>query len=158
MERPTAEHAQRPAAITLREVTIDTLREVCDLSVAPAQTAFVTSNAFSIAQAYFIPEAWFRAIYADDVPVGFVMLHDDPAEQAYHLWRFMIDARFQKQGYGRSALELVLAYVRTRPGATFLTTSCVSGEGGPRSFYEKLGFVATGAEKHGEQVMHLTLS
>jgi hypothetical protein len=30
----------------------------------------------SIAQVHFRPEAWFRAICADDTPVGFVMLYD----------------------------------------------------------------------------------
>jgi hypothetical protein len=29
---------------------------------------------------YFEPKAWFRAIYADETPVGFVMLFDDPDE------------------------------------------------------------------------------
>ena len=34
--------------------------------------------AFSIAEAHFSPLAWFRAVYAGDTPVGFVMLSDDP--------------------------------------------------------------------------------
>lgn len=154
MNSPDGQGAGPHGAVSLREITIETVRDVCDLAVAPEQTAFVTANAFSIAQAYFVPEAWFRAIYAGDTPVGFVMLHDDAASQEYHLWRFMIDARFQRHGYGRAALELVLAYVKARPGATYLSTSCVPGAGGPRPFYEKLGFVDTGVEKYGEQVLH----
>lgn len=158
METPVPASDGSQPTVTLREITIETLPAICDLAVAPEQTAFVTSNAFSIAQAYFIPEAWFRAIYAGDNPVGFVMLHDDATNQEYHLWRFMIDARQQGRGYGRAALELLLAHVRTRPGATLLTTSCVPGPGGPRPFYEKLGFMYTGAEKHGEHVLHLPLA
>lgn len=155
METP-APTGPRPA-VTLREITIETLSAVCDLAVAPEQTNLVATNAFSIAQAYFIREAWFRAIYADETPVGFVMLHDDPAAREYYLWRFMIDARHQGRGIGRAALELILDHVRARPGATELTTACVPAPGGPRPFYEKLGFVYTGVEKHGEQVMRREL-
>jgi diamine N-acetyltransferase len=66
----------RRAAIALREVTAKTLREVCNLTVSPEQRQFVAPNAISIAQAYFEPAAWFRAVYADDTPVGFAMLYD----------------------------------------------------------------------------------
>jgi hypothetical protein len=65
----------RTAAASLREVTLDNLRDVLRLTVAAHQEQFVASNAVSIAQAYFYRDsAWFRAIYADDTPVGFVML------------------------------------------------------------------------------------
>lgn len=85
------------------------------------------------------------------------MLEDDAANEAYTLWRFMIDARFQGAGYGRRALELLIAHVRTRPGAKALLTSCVPGSGSPCPFYEKLGFVYTGDEDDGELVMRLEL-
>jgi diamine N-acetyltransferase len=146
------------ASVTLREVTRDTVREICALKVAPEQERFVATNALSIAQAYFDRElAWFRAIYADDVPVGFVMLADNVAEQEYYLWRFMIDGRYQGRGYGRRAIELLLEYVRPRPGATALLTSCVPGDGSPCPFYQKLGFVYTGEEHDGELEMRLDL-
>ena len=146
------------AQITLREITQTTLRAILALSVAPEQAHFVASNAVSIAEAHFAPDtAWFRAIYADDIPVGFVMLADDPIKQGYFLWRFMIDARFQGRGFGKQALQLVFDYVRTRPGATTLLTSCVPGKGSPCLFYEKMGFVYTGEEDSGERVMRRLL-
>src|SRR5215470_11624768 len=83
------------ATVMLREVTRDTMRAVCHLQVAAEQREYVADNAFSIAQAYFEPKAWFRAIYADETPVGFVMLSDDPDAPEYFLWRLMIDAAQQ---------------------------------------------------------------
>ena len=50
--------------VTLREVAAETLRAVCTLDVRPEQRNYVAANALSIAQAYFEPKAWFRAIYA----------------------------------------------------------------------------------------------
>jgi len=143
--------------VELREVTGDTVREICRLSVAPGQENFVAPNAVSIAEAYFEPNAWFRAIYADDVPVGFIMLEDDAATGEYDLWRLMIADGFQGKGYGRRAVELLIEYVRTRPGASALMTSWVPGDGTPEPFYLKLGFVPTGEVDDGEIVGRLAL-
>ena len=146
----------RDAVVTLRPVTRDTVRAICALKVAPAQERLVAPNAWSIAEAYFEPEsAWFRAVYADEVPVGFVMFEDDTARQEYWLWRFMIDARYQGRGYGRRAIELLIAHAQTRPGARALYTSCVPGDGSPCPFYENLGFRYTGVVDDGELVMRL---
>lgn len=144
--------------VSLREVTKETLRDITQLRVKPNQERLVATNAESIAEAYFSPDiAWFRAIYADDVPVGFLMLEDNAAKERYYLWRFMIDARHQRRGIGQRALELLFEYVRTRPGARVLYTSCVPGEGSPGPFYEKMGFVYTGEEDDGELVMRREL-
>jgi diamine N-acetyltransferase len=137
--------------VSLREVTADTVRQICNLNVAESQKGFVAPNAYSIAQAYFSKEAWFRAIYADDTPVGFVMLYDNEPEAEYFLWRFMIDERYQGFGFGRRAIERLLEHVRGRPGAKELLLSCVPGEAGPENFYRKLGFAATD-KWHGEEM------
>jgi diamine N-acetyltransferase len=85
------------------------------------------------------------------------MVDDDVANQAYFLWRFMIAGEHQRRGFGRRALELVVEYVRTRPGAAELRVSYVPGEGSPRDFYAGFGFVETGDVDDGEIVMRLPL-
>lgn len=147
----------RDSAVTLREITAETVRTICELETTEAQRAFVAPNAVSIAQAHFAPEAWFRAIYAGDTPVGFAMLSDKPDIAEYVLWRFMIDRRWQHLGFGRRALELLIAHVRTRPGAKAFLTSVVPGEGTPQPFYERLGFAPTGDMEDGEVVLRLDL-
>lgn len=148
--------------VTLREITADTVRPICELVAEPP--GFVAPNAVSIAQAYFAPEAWFRAVYAGDEPVGFVMLEDTSlasppaAEPEVTLWRFMIDTKHKRRGYGRAALRLVIDEVRRRhPGLRVLRTSCVPGPGSPRPFYESLGFVFTGETDGTEEVLALRL-
>lgn len=144
------------AVVTLQEITKGNLEAILALKVREDQEKFVASNAVSIAQAHFHPEiAWFRAIYADETPVGFVMLANDSANSEYSLWRLMIDARFQRCGFGKRALDLLINHVKTLPGATTLYTSCVPGEGSPGAFYEKQGFVYTGDVDEGELVMKL---
>jgi diamine N-acetyltransferase len=134
------------------------MRDILRLKVAPNQEQFVASNAVSLAQAHFEPVTpWYRAVYADDIPVGFLMLEYNTEEEFHFLWRFMIDAQYQKHGYGRQALELLFAHVKTIPKADALYTSCVPGEGSPGAFYEKMGFVYTGEEEDGELYMKRSL-
>jgi diamine N-acetyltransferase len=143
--------------VTLREITEDTVRTICNLSVGEEQKQFVASNAVSIAQAYFSKHAWFRAIYADDTPVGFLMLYDDSEKPEYFLWRLMVDARYQGMGFGRRGLEVLIEYVKTRPNATELFTSFHEAKGSPQGFYEKIGFELTGDFEEGEALMRLRL-
>jgi diamine N-acetyltransferase len=147
----------RHSSVSLREITGDTVRTICDLTVLNEQKKFVAPNAVSIAQAYFSKYAWFRAIYAEEAPVGFLMLHDQPEKPEYYLWRFMIDARYQGRGFGRQALALLIQHVKTRPNATELLTSVLQAKGGPQGFYETLGFELTGEYEEGEAVMRLLL-
>jgi hypothetical protein len=63
--------------IHFQRISARTVREICALSetLSPQQRKMVADNAFSIAQAHFSENAWFRAIYADKVPDGFMMMH-----------------------------------------------------------------------------------
>jgi diamine N-acetyltransferase len=146
--------------IELVEINADTVRDVCRLDAGDGGRQ-VAPNAVSIAQAYFSKEAWFRAIHADGQLVGFLMLWDPnlvPAseEPRFILWRFMIDARFQRRGYGRAALELALAHVRARGGEA-LYLSHVKDVDDAARLYRSLGFTYTGVEEDGElwMVRHL---
>ena len=145
------------AEVSLREVKSANLSAILNLSVSESQKGLVASNAKSIAEAHYAEDAWFRAIYADETPVGFVMLSDTPDRAEYYLWRMMIDAAHQGKGYGRRAVELLVEHVRTRPGATELYTSHVKKEGNAGKFYRKLNFAYTGEEHEGELIMRLKL-
>ena len=146
-------------AITLREITRETVHSVTKLSVAESQQGFVASNAVSLAEALFSDEAWYRAVYDNEELVGFVMLSDEslmkepPAEPNIGLWRLMIDQRYQRRGIGREVMRLVLEYVRSRPGIHYFYTSYVPGPGGPGPFYLGLGFEPNGEVEDGEVVV-----
>jgi diamine N-acetyltransferase len=150
-------------AVTLREVTADTVRAICRLEVAPEQKDLVAPNSVSIAQAHFEPAAWFRGIYADDEPVGFAMLYDPtrtpaPEDRATcYLWRFMIAAPYQRRGYGAAALAQLISHARTLDGVQSFALSYVPGACSPRDFYARFGFRESGEMDDGEVVMRLHL-
>ncbi|MFK8047053.1 MAG: GNAT family N-acetyltransferase [Halioglobus sp.] len=143
--------------VSLREITKDNLVSIMRLGVHKNQEQFVAHNAWSIAQGTYSKLAWFRAIYADDQPVGFVMLELNPSKPEYYLWRYMIDKRHQGKGYGNQALKLVIEFVRQQPNATQLLLSYVPADGSAAAFYAKLGFVETGEVEDGENIMKLDL-
>ncbi len=148
----------------MREITADTVRAVIKLSVTDYQKRFVAPNSVSLAQALFAPEAWYRAIYLDAEPVGFVMLSDEsllipaPENPEIGVWRFMVDAKHQHKGIGREAMLLVIEHVRSKGIFKKLALSYVAEDGGPEQLYLSLGFRPTGEMDDDEVVMELSLS
>jgi diamine N-acetyltransferase len=151
--------------VELRPVDFFNLRTVMALKVTEAQSEFVAGVQDSLAEAEVTPDAhpWYRALYADDTPVGFVMLSDGipPGNPEllgpYYLWRLLIDVEHQRRGYGTRALDLCCDHVRARHGGDALITSAVQGEGGPTPFYLQYGFELTGQYVEDEAVLQLTL-
>jgi GNAT superfamily N-acetyltransferase len=128
--------------------------------------AFVSSVADSIEEAAETPEGspWYRAVYADGEPVGFVMLSWNVTPRPpdiigpWFLWKLIVDERHQGRGIGRAIVERVVELIRVE-GATELLTSHVIGDGGPDGFYERLGFAPTGAfDPEGERILRLDLT
>jgi diamine N-acetyltransferase len=150
--------------VSLREITAETVRTIIKLSVAEDQNRFVAPNAVSLAQALFAPEAWYRAIYLGEEPVGFVMLEDQslrqpmPENPEVGVCRFMVDARHQRKGVGRAAMLQVIEHVRRKGIFRKLAISYVPGEGSPEQLYLSLGFRPTGEVDHGEVVMELPIA
>ncbi len=146
------------AQVSLREITSDTVRAICRLSdtLAEPYRYMVAPNAISIAQAHFEPRATFRAVYAGETPIGFIMwcpcsLLDELVDvPGYFLWRFMIAAPYRSNGWGRQALELLMEQLRAL-GAPELRTSCGQGAGSPEGFYLNLGFERDG-KLYGDEV------
>ena len=72
-------------------------------------------------------------------------------------WRFMIDVRYQKHGFGAQALRLLIAHAATRPGVRTMLLSFVPKENNPEGFYKRLGFTRTGEQDGDELIMKLPI-
>lgn len=143
----------KQSQISLREITKDTVWKILRLKPSHDQKRFIASNAESIAEAYFQQDyAWFRAIYADEFPVGFIMLGMDPKEDFCFLWRFMIDRKHQKKGFGKRALTLALEHIKSTTSFLSIITSYPNESGNPGEFYKKMGFIE-GQEKIKQSIL-----
>lgn len=117
--------------VRLVEVGIKNFEELVELEIFESQYNFVADNCYSLAEAYAnISNGRYAkpfGIYVGDEPVGFLMIgyniSDADADREkfpllidnYLIWRFMIDKKHQKKGYGREAMKLALDFIRTFP-------------------------------------------
>jgi len=148
VERQVTAAETNDTTVSLREITGTNLRAILNLKVTTAQQKFYPrSNAYSIAEGHYPQDddpVWIRAIYAGEVPVGFLMTSEAPDQGAYFLWRLMIDEHHQHQGYGFRAVELLVVRIEASPNPKTLLTSHLKADGDAGKFYEKLGFRYTG--------------
>ena len=127
--------------INLREITSKNLKSIFDLNVKEDQKDYVALNSVSIAQGHYSKSAWFKGIFYDDRPVGFVMLDLIEEENKCFLWRFMIDRKYQGKGFGKIALTQVIDFVRSLNLYTYIATSYVPAADGAGGFYKNFGFI-----------------
>ena len=127
--------------INLKEITSKNLKSIIDLNVKDDQKDYVASNSVSIAQGHYSNSAWFKGIFNDNRPVGFVMLDLIKEEHKCFLWRFMIDHKYQGKGFGKIALTQVIDFVRSLNLYTYIATSYVPAENGAGGFYKNFGFI-----------------
>ncbi|MET9436284.1 GNAT family N-acetyltransferase [Streptomyces sp. NPDC006551] len=153
------------SSLRLEKITPENVDAALELRVRPEQEKNVASVATSLAEAYaFGDNAWPRLIFDGDELVGFLMAFvdiqwapkKDPNDRRSGLWRLNIAADRQGRGYGRFAVESVIAEVR-RTGGSKVYVSWEPGEHSPEEFYLKLGFRPTGETTGGQPVGVLDL-
>ncbi|HOI46341.1 MAG TPA: GNAT family N-acetyltransferase [Bacilli bacterium] len=151
--------------IQLKEITYDNLKAVVELTntLSEEQRKVVAPNVNSLAEAWLNYEtAWPRAIYDDDTLVGFVMLgiggyeEEEIDKPAYWLWRFMIAGPYQKQGYGKNALDVIVEKCKADQ-IKYLYASCHLDHASPYHFYMKYGFIDTNKFEDGEEIIKLKI-
>ena len=154
--------------ISLRQINGKNIWNILKLRVGEAQKSFVAPNDVSIIEAYIAitrhGQAFPFGIYDDETPVGFCMIGydtDDDWEDApaiakgnYNLWRFMIDERYQRKGYGREAMKRILEYIAGEPcgPAEYCWLSYEPENTAAKALYASFGFRETG-EFDGEEAI-----
>ena len=156
--------------VRLRDiVTVEDRASVMGLRLGPGQDDYVNSVpeifAEMAAEPRAMPRPWAVQDAATGAVVGFAMISDnipqpmdDDLVGPYYLWKLLIDASYQRRGYGAATIDAIVEYVATRPGADVLYTSCADGPGSPRGFYLRYGFTDTGRVMWGENVLALDLA
>lgn len=139
-------------AVTLREVTQETWRDVARMEVSEDQHHFVAPNVYSLAEAAYEPGLTPAAIYADETLVGFALYTHEPAQGEWAftrtpyqgelgILRMMIDKQYQGKGYGRQAMQALIERLRQLPGGQAIILNFAPTNAGARRLYERLGFV-----------------
>ncbi|KAF7170069.1 hypothetical protein CNMCM5623_002637 [Aspergillus felis] len=172
-DTPSTTTPNKDSTLTFREVTEENWRAVANLSLKEDQVGNLAPNVWSLCEAHYSEDAWVRAIYADETLVGMLMMAIWDPDEAYYIWRLMIDGRYQGLGYGRRAVEFAIAHIRQHnPRAKQLGVMSTPPEGkmsanpakivkpedSPYKFYQKLGFRQTAPpDEDGEIMMSIDL-
>lgn len=146
--------------VELRKITEDNFIDAFNLKLGEGQEIYVSHPIRSLAQAYVYREQCQPfGIYDDDVMVGYVMVIYDYDIPEYDIWHMMIDVSKQGRGYGRAALEQVLAYIKTKPfgSSDRVTLTCSKDNDIALGMYMNIGFTKTGVEYDDELELSLTI-
>ena len=146
--------------MTLQKVDESNFIACFHLELKDGQEKFVSHPIRSLAQAYvYSQQCTPFAVCLGSQVVGYVMVIYDDDEETYNIWHLMIDQAHQGKGYGRAAMELALAYIRTKPfGTSSRVLLTVHPENGTAcGLYRALGFTETGRLDEDEVELGLTL-
>jgi RimJ/RimL family protein N-acetyltransferase len=154
-----------PATVELQEVTHLNRDDVFRIESHRSQLRFIAPMANSAAHALapdlddnggrLVP--WMRAIVADGIVVGFVMVAEQTSTFPLPmLWRLLIDRTHQRRGIGWKTLDLLARHFKAQ-GCQQLLVSWVPGRGSPEPMYLRYGFIPTGEVDGDELVASLPL-
>ena len=146
--------------IHLKKITEENFVDAFHLKLAPEQERFVSHPIRSLAQAYVYREQCQPfGIYEGDTMVGYVMVIYDYDIPEYDIWHMMIDASYQRRGYGKAALEQVLDYIKTKPfgSSDRVALTCHRENVQALHVYKSKGFTETGAVYEEEIELSLTM-
>ena len=146
--------------INFKGITEDNFNTIIRMK-RPDDEHFVSSNAYSLAQAWLYRDAgdvFPFAIYDDETPVGFMMLDEDVEERYLVIWRIMFPPEHQNKGYGTEAIRQIIRMAEDSGKYDYMLIDYVPENLIAKHVYEKLGFKPTGEISDGEIVMKLVFT
>lgn len=149
--------------IEIQPITGRNWVEALALRVSAEQELFVPSVAMSLAKAYIRPDGITFdpfGIYSfeHDALVGFYTYMYRPHDmRVVYIGGFLVDEKYQRQGFGVQAMDAFLARVQDESAETEGVYLTVHPENhAAESFYGRFGFSKTGFVIDGEDAMALT--
>ncbi|AJS60199.1 GNAT family N-acetyltransferase [Paenibacillus sp. IHBB 10380] len=127
------------------EVTKENWRSVAALSVSEQQKHFIENNAFSLAECMFENYATSLGLYDEETLVGYAMYGwPNSVNKSAWLDRFMIDYRFQGNGYAKRFLPLLIVYIQQQYDCKKIYLSLHTDNIYAQKLYESFGFCLNG--------------
>ena len=127
--------------ITVSDVDSSNWFQCTQLEPSKAQQeVFPCPVVFWLAESKY--ETSFRpmAIYAGSALVGFAVYGQDPDDGMYWIVALLIDAKYQKRGYGRAAVLALVELMSSRHSCTHILVGHRVENDIAAKFYDSLGF------------------
>ena len=130
--------------ISLRDINPDNYHQVAGLKITREQSEFVPPAVNIMARAY----AWrnkgssAEAIYCDNTVIGVVMICDNI--DCHELHQFLIDSSYQKKGYGKQAVKLIIDRLSNEHKYDCIKLSVIKKNEVAIHLYKSIGFMDIG--------------
>jgi diamine N-acetyltransferase len=142
--------------LTLTPVGARDWRDVAGLQVTEAQREYVAEPTYYLALCAY-GGAWHPlAVRLGERVIGFLMWAVDPDDGRCWLGGLLIDARHQRRGHGRRAVEAALGMLAGEHGHRSFALS-YHPDNPAKALYRAFGFVETGEVEGDEMVARLSL-
>lgn len=128
------------------------------LKVAKEQEAYVANSTVMLARAYAYRNCRSRAviIYNDETPVGMGLYYDCPDLDSYDFSQIFIDEHYQGQGFGKTAVQLMLDTMKEDGKYKKVVLCYIEGNEAAKKLYEQFGFAETDRDED-EIIMELAI-
>ena len=128
------------------------------LKVAKEQEAYVANSTVMLARAYAYRNCRSRAviIYNDETPVGMGLYYDCPDLDSYDFSQIFIDEHYQGQGFGKTAVQLMLDTMKEDGKYKKVERCYIEGNEAAKKLYEQFGFAETDRDED-EIIMELAI-
>ncbi|OMF32812.1 GNAT family N-acetyltransferase [Paenibacillus sp. FSL H8-0259] len=143
-------------SVELKPVSSENWYECTQLTVKPEQlNVFPAPVVYWIAESKYVDEFELRAIYSEEVPVGFLVFCTRPdKDDNYWIPALMVDHKHQGKGYGKAAMETLIQLMSdskcTRIMIGHRPDNLIAGK-----LYESLGFSQAGEEVIDGEIVRL---
>jgi diamine N-acetyltransferase len=144
--------------ICLRPVTRENWKEALALQVKDTQRHFTPAVSVSLAKIAIKPDGdnvtyLPFAVYDDEQMVGFIMhAYEKGTSNMYWINGFLIDERYQGQGYGKAALSHLMYWITEQfSECREIRLTVHKDNSAARSLYIHSGFLPTGEIFDGEE-------
>lgn len=111
------------------------------ISVLPSQEIYLSSRN-ELKQALKLANVLGFDIYCGRTLIGFIMVRKY-LDNAFFLWDYAIDHKYQNSGYGFTALCKFISFMQKGYNMNTMTTTYIYGNGHTKHIYEKIGFIQT---------------
>jgi diamine N-acetyltransferase len=142
--------------VTVRTVCSENWRGVARIQVNEAQREFVAEPSYYLALCCYGKLWQPLAVTLDGQVIGFLMWAIDDADGSCWLGGIMIDQAFQRQGYGRNAVQAAINMLSGEYGYRHFALS-YSPNNESKHLYHQLGFEETNEWEDDEIVARLSL-
>lgn len=131
--------------IHLEKVEGNDYRKFTSLKVKDEQKRYVASNVGILAKAYaYYNDSIVYGIYNDATAVGLALVREYQDDNCYIFDQLMIDEKYQGNGYGKKAIELILNDLKNKNKFKNFFLCYVEGDDAAKNLYTSFGFEHTG--------------